>query len=63
MKKKKKAKIHFHISMKMLEYFRGIIPLTKQNKTPLIPANPSKAVILPDGMLYSVNIINKTCRK
>lgn len=50
--------------MKMLEYFRGIIPsYTKQNKTPLIPANPSKTVILPDRMLYSVNTINKTCRK
>lgn len=47
----------------MLEYFRGIIPSTKQNKTPLIPTNPSKAVILPDRMLYSVNTINKTCRK
>lgn len=43
----------------MFEYFRGIIPSKKQNKSPLIPANPSKTVILPDRMLYSVNTINK----
>ena len=47
--------------MKMLEYFRRIIPSKKQNKPPLIPANPSKTVILPDRMLYTVNTSNKTC--
>lgn len=35
-KEKKEAQIHCYISLKMLGYFRGIIPPhTQQNKTPL----------------------------
>lgn len=62
-KKRKRLKSISILVWKCQDISEELSPHTQQNKTPLIPTNPSKTAILPDRMLYSVNTINKTCRK